>query len=353
MLDGQPALYARLMPSFFREEIPEERKATCASCVMVKPQAASEQAAFNAATKCCTYHPKLPNYLVGALFAENLSEFAEGRARLRERLSRRAFVTPQWVMPSPKHDLIYKNTSTGFGRAASLRCPYYGEEGGLCTIWPYREAVCSTFFCKNVGGADGKNFWMSMKRYLSLAEIQLSRYALLQHFPAWVVRQGDSPKSGGGGDLSLEDLDGLEGDPARHAAEWGPWVGREEELYVKCYETVQALSQEDFARLLGLDGDVHVKVLAELRRTVLKPQLAARPKLNPGLTVKYLDDGDVALGFHSPYDWVALPEPAFRLLALFRGVETLSEVRARLQSEHETDFADEVLEELHRHRILI
>jgi hypothetical protein len=193
---------------------------------------------------------------------------------------------------------------------------------------------------------------MSVKRYLSLAEIQLSRHALLQHYPEWVLRQGDTPRSGAD-PLTLADLDGDGRSVEDHRADWGPWVGREEELYIRCYETVRALTAEQLARLLGLDGDVHAAVLERLRLAVVEPQLPEKPRLNPGLSVRHLDDGSVAVAFHSEYDALALPAAAWRLLAEFRGTETLAGVRRRLREEHDADFSDEILTELHRHRVLI
>ncbi len=353
LLEGQPRIYATFFPDFFATEVPAETKATCTNCAMCEKPLARDASAFRPDTKCCTYHPKLPNYLLGALLADSDPSFDEGRRRVRDRIARRFGSTPQWLKAPSKYDVLYKSTRAGFGRAKSLLCPYFVDEGGLCSIWPYREAVCSTFFCKHVGGADGRSFWMSFKRYLSLAEIQLSRYALLQHFPEWVLRQGDTPKTPTD-PLTVRELDDEPtGDEVEHLLAWGEWDGREEELYRKCYETVQNLSAAEFAAIMGLDGTVHVAVLGELRAAVTAPRLPSRPKLNPSLTVNRLSDGAVALSFHSDYDALALPEAGWRLLEEFRGEESLAAVRARLREKHGSDFSDEIFAELHRHRILI
>jgi hypothetical protein len=364
LLDSQPSLYEKLLPPFFERQVPEETKATCGSCTMCDAASAPALGAttlFRADTKCCTYHPKLPNYLVGGLLADPRPELAEGRHRIRAKIGRRTGITPQWVKAPAKYDLLYKNAKDAFGRARSLRCPYYVDAGGLCSIWAYREAVCSTFFCKHVGGADGRALWMSVKRYLSLAEIQLARWALLELYPDWILRQGDLPSAAPSA-LGPADLDDAadDDDPTlqaaiaeRHRQEWGPWAGHEEDLYIGCHELVSGLSRADLARILGIDGEVHVAVLDRLHAAVVAPTLPERPRLNPDLTVKRLADGAVALAFHSEFDAIALPEAGWRLLEELRGDEPLATARERLRRDHGADFSDEIYVELHRHRILI
>jgi len=74
ILDSLPVLYADLFPDFFRKEVPAETKATCAWCAMCPSSASGAVESvdgvsrlFRPDTKCCTYYPKLPNYLVGAI----------------------------------------------------------------------------------------------------------------------------------------------------------------------------------------------------------------------------------------------------------------------------------------------
>ena len=359
LLDGQPELYRSFFPAFFRTTVPAETKATCADCAMCEGSTQNVVAPvdgvrrlFRPDTKCCTYHPRLPNFLVGALLADPRPELAAGRARVEAKLAHGAGVTPQWLRPPARYDLVYKSAQDAFGRAAALRCPYYEGEQGACTIWPYREAVCSTFFCKYVAGADGRALWMSVKRYLSLAEAQLSRYALFKVAPALILANGDQLPAATT-PLGPEEVDDRPPPPKAYRELWGEWAGREAELYRRCATEVAALTPDAFERLMGLDSDIHLAVLARLHAGATAPALPERPRLNPSLTVRWLADGSVALGFHSEYDALALPREAYLLLTEFRGAETLAAVRQRLRDEHATDFADEMLVELHHHRILI
>jgi Fe-S-cluster containining protein len=350
VLDGQPEIYQRLLPRFFTEPIPAESKASCGDCPMCKATTPPAQR-FRAETKCCTYYPKLPNYLVGALLADRDPAVAEGQRRVRAKIAARLGATPQWLRAPAKYSLLYDHSRDTFGRATALRCPYYAEDSGQCTIWQHRESVCATYHCRYVGGADGHTFWMGFKRYLSLCESQLSRYALLQLHPDFVLQHGAGPPPPPVVDAA--ELDEREGDELARVEEWGDWYEREEELYVRCYEIVRALNADDVARLLGLDGVVLRVSLERLRKAVVEPTLPARPQLNPHLTVRHAADGMVALGFHNEFDAIEIPAEAWRLLAEFRGEEGLSTVRERLRAVHRADLADEVLLELHRHRILI
>jgi hypothetical protein len=357
ILDSLPALYGQLFPSFFREEAPAETKATCASCAMCPSpgQGAVEPVdgvsrLFRPDTKCCTYYPKLPNYLVGALLADGGPEMAEGNRRVREKLATRVGATPQWLRPPARYNLLYRGSRQFFGRAAAMRCPYFELAHGGCTIWPYREAVCSTFFCKYVAGADGRTFWMTLKTWLALAEIQLSRYAVLQLLPDYVLAGKDRPESAEV--LSAEDLD--EGPPPEkeYAALWGEWAGREAAFYQACHDTVRALSEPELERLLGLDGTIELKRLEKHHRDCVAPVLPRVLQLNPEATVKWLPDGGVALGAYSEFDAVALPGVAYELIARFTGREPVEVVRQRLREEKQADLHEDILLELYRHRIL-
>ncbi len=358
MLDSLPLLYRGLLPDFFRKEIPVETKATCASCAMCPSSASGAiesvdgvSRLFRPDTKCCTYYPKLPNYLVGALLADERDELGEGRRRMEEKISSRMGVSPQWVRPSARYNLLYRNSRQFFGRALSMRCPYYEEQQGGCTIWPYREAVCSTFFCKYVAGADGRKLWMTLKTYLALAEIQLSRYAVLQLLPEYILAGKDKPELSE--TPTVEDLDDKPLPEKEYAALWRKWAGRESEFYRACYDIVRGLSPEQFEKILGLDGTIELAVLAKSHRDVVAPDLPRVLKLNPEATVKWLADGSVALGAYSEYDAIALPGVAYSLLVEFTGREPVGEVRKRLRAEKQADLHEDILLELYRHRILM
>jgi hypothetical protein len=359
ILDSLPALYQNLFPSFFQGPIPSETKATCSSCAMCESanpvrieSVDGVNRFFRPDTKCCTYHPRLPNYLVGAILSDEDPAMAEGRRRIEEKITRGVGVNPQWIKAPTRYNLLYSSARQVFGRAQALRCPYYESNGGLCTIWRYREAVCSTYFCKYVAGADGRKFWMTLKTWLTLAEIQLSRYALLQLLPDYVLK-GKDKADAATTPLTVEDLDDKPLPEKEYAELWQPWVGREVEFYRRCYESVRALSSEEFENLLGLDGVVEQSILKRLYEKATAPQLPKSLKLNPGATIQWLPDGSIALASYSEFDAVALPGAAYALLVEFTGKEPVEAVRQRLREEKQADLHDDILVELYRHRILV
>ncbi|HEY8074225.1 MAG TPA: hypothetical protein VIF62_08950, partial [Labilithrix sp.] len=152
-----PEILARLVPDELgdRPNVVETR-ATCGDCAMCDKSAGAgaQVSAFRPDAKCCTYHPTIPNYLVGALLADPSPALEEGRTRVRARIATRMGITPEWVAAPRKASVLHHAArGASFGRSLVLLCPYFARESGDCTIWKYRESVCTTFFCKYDAGA--------------------------------------------------------------------------------------------------------------------------------------------------------------------------------------------------------
>jgi hypothetical protein len=354
ILDALPPLYARLL-SGLDEEVPPEAKATCAACAMLEGAAGAvrpvdgRSRSFRPDTKCCTFHPRLPNYLVGGVLSDDGPAAAEGRCRMELRVASRVGVTPEWLHAPRAFSLLYDGARGAFGRARALRCPFYEEGPGACTIWAHRDAVCATWYCKYAAGADGRALWTAVKELVSLVEIQLARAALLELAPDLLDR---APPQRAAGTVGPEDLDGAPPSPAEHEASWGPWAGREAELYRRCAAFVRELAVPDVDALLGLDGRIARRKVARAAAAVRSTSLPPVLRLDPGATVAWLPDGSVALGAYSEYEALALPGEAYRLLARFTGDDPVEEVRERLREEEHADLADGVLLELYRQRVL-
>ena len=352
ILDALPPLYATLLGGL-EDEVPAETKATCASCAML--EGAGDAALpvdgrsrfFRPDTKCCTFHPRLPNYLVGGILSDDTPAGAEGRRRMEARVASRVGVAPEWLHAPRAFTFLYDGARGAFGKARVLRCPFYEEGSGGCTIWSHRDAVCATWYCKYAAGADGRALWTAVKELVSLVEIQLARAALLELAPDLLDRAAP-PRAG----VGPEDLDGEPPSAAEHEAAWGTWAGREAELYRRTADFVATLGVADVDALLGLDGRIArrkvARAAAAVRSTALPPVL----RLDPGATVAWLPDGSVALGSYSEYEAVALPGAAYRLLSRFTGDAPVEVVRARLRAEEHADLSEGVLLELYRQRVL-
>src|SRR5437667_11568645 len=123
-----PEIYRPLLPDFFDAQGVVETKATCDRCVMIPPAGAQSTGGvdyFNPVTKCCTYQPKLPNYLVGGILGDETPEMAEGRRRVAAKVATKIGVTPRWLAPPKKYTVLLAETrATCFGRSATMRCPF-------------------------------------------------------------------------------------------------------------------------------------------------------------------------------------------------------------------------------------
>src|SRR5262249_54178458 len=143
--------------------IPREPLATCDTCAMLPPEgAAPSDAYFEPDVKCCSYMPKVPSFLVGMLLSDDEPAMQEGRDRMRARIAKRVAVTPLGVYPPTQFAMLYRPGNGSFGRSRALRCPFFAEESGACTIWKHRNAVCTTWFCKHDRGKRGEDFWKAL-----------------------------------------------------------------------------------------------------------------------------------------------------------------------------------------------
>ena len=89
IIDILPQCYSLFLPPFFTNPISIESAATCRNCAMQEQPDSHTHASinFSSKTKCCTYHPEIPNYLVGALMSSVDPEHATGRQRMLNRIA--------------------------------------------------------------------------------------------------------------------------------------------------------------------------------------------------------------------------------------------------------------------------
>ena len=201
----------------------------------------------------------LPSYLVGGVLSE---ASPEGIKRLENAIAAKNGVTPFGIMTPKLYDLFYKNQSGGFGNSKNLRCPYYVEESGNCSIWKFRESVCSTWFCKHVAGSSGRGFWMDVKKYLQHAEQSLVQYLAREAGLDYFLRNNLVVKNNS--QLTAQELDGLP--PLDYEKIWGDWKNREEEFYKWSYQKVTEMSRSTFEEICGIQQKVFLKNI-EMQRT--------------------------------------------------------------------------------------
>lgn len=254
--DYFPDIYKDLLPNFFNNEIGNEKLSDCNDCIKLensncKYASPDRENFFSPKTKCCTYHPKLSNYLVGGL----LKAGGDGAKRIKNKIENRVKVSPKGIYPPKLREYIFNNMdkASTFGKIDELLCPYYDD--GACTVWSHREATCSTFFCNPNYSIKGSIFWDSVKLYMQNIQRALEIHCLLEL--GYSIESSDKK-------LYNYDLDPNQLMPDQKYNEiWAHWSNREEDFYIQCNEIVTALSKEKFESLSGIDDIYLLTICSE------------------------------------------------------------------------------------------
>ena len=243
--------------------LPSERRATCTNCAMcIGPDGQRPAAAyaFEPDVRCCVYLPELPSFLVGGILQDK--GYSLAGSILEERIRHRVGVTPLGIGSTPRHEFLFHNTVNAVGRSHTLRCPYFVEEGFVCGIYPYRNHLCATYFCKHDRGQAGFVFWRAAKQLLRTVEEDLAKWCALQldlspSALSLLLRESNPPT----------DCSEVDGDMAQavYASFWGNWCGREKEYYERCHQLVAPL---DWPAVLSICGP-EVSLLAKIAQLAL------------------------------------------------------------------------------------
>jgi hypothetical protein len=333
-----PPLYARWTRELLGAVPPREARATCLDCAMVAAPGTPPDdrlGFFNPHTKCCTYTPVLPNFLAGAILADEAPERAHGRASLLARIGDRERVTPLGLDRPAAVDAAYTALAQErFGSDASMRCPHMTDDG-LCGIWQHRNSVCATWFCKHERGAVGDRFWSHQREWLQEIERQLAVWCALgsglapSHVAAVLA-----PRPPRGADLR-----------ARHAVDpadaWGPWLGREREFYVACAGRVAALSWQDVERICGATVAARAAAVREMFRRLGDASVPDRLVAMPLVVVRKTPTSAVVLTYRGT-DLLELDRDAIAVVSRFDGRPTKDVLRA-LEAEDDLEVDPELV----------
>ncbi|MCB2148154.1 MAG: hypothetical protein KQI81_16885 [Deltaproteobacteria bacterium] len=322
-----PVLYARWIEAILPPgPLPVEIEATCTDCAMCarpgEPVGAG-RIFFDSASKCCTYTPGLPNFLAGAILGDPSPAMAAGRASLKARLSEAPGASPLTVLPPPSYSLLYRHSQNAFGRNNALRCPHFDAASGRCTIWPYRDPTCVTWFCKHVRGKIGQSFWKALQTFLNSVVKDLSLWCVLQ------LDIGDSAlaalESWREGEMSGENLqpNEVDGRPDAAAARktWGRWWGRETAFYAECAERVCDLDYRDVERICGPDVQLSSRLVQRAYDRLQQTKIPAHLRVGR-FTVESTASDAVRVRSYSRLDPLDLPVPVFNALSCFDGRPT-------------------------------
>jgi len=293
--------------------------------------------AFDGRTKCCTYVPDVHNFNAGRILADDGPVGAEARRALRARIAERVGVTPLAVAMPPIYRTLYENAPVAFGRAPAMRCPYYVEVGGLCGIWQHRDATCSTFFCKADKGALGKVYWKLVASLIGLVESTIRVWVLGEagldedaRVDMWgrneAERRGPRPQ------LDEHTMTGTV-NLARYRKDWGNFFGREEELYRRCAEIVNALGSDDVIRLGGAPLGAAIHAAKHVLQKIAVVEIPERLTSGSLVNLQLRRGGELRVRHPAiPFDWLDVPEAAAGHVYRLHG-GPVREVLADLQRE--------------------
>ena len=308
MPDAHPALSA-VLPELATATFSEEILATCGNCPMLAKHGddASHPRWFNPAVRCCTYHPKLPCFLVGRV----LSRGDAGTERMRLRMQDPDGVTAHGVRPNAATAHAYRTRGPAeFGRAEALKCPYWVGGEKSCGIWQDRGAVCRTWYCKHVEGDKGQQAWLALRDAQLWAEVAIAR---------WLVSIGPAPADG-----------------ASQAA-YEAW-------FLWCAWRLDRATPAELSALRDADADRLVGILAQIsaQRDAPMPDILAP-------TVMWIESTDtgVRLSAASGIDLRDYPNTVFALLAQMDGKRPWREALAGAEADV-GPLGEDMVRELYR-----
>src|SRR5262245_4546633 len=317
---GLPTLYASWLNQLLEAPIPAETEASCENCVMCDVSGRNTSGInFHSASKCCTYIPDLPNYLIGAIFRDPDPGFAEMKAVVERELQSHLIVTPLGASSPDEYSAVYARNVDSFGQNVSLRCPFYMKDSGGCGIWKHRNSTCATWFCRFVRGSVGVIFWKYVDQLLGGLEKVLSDWCILNlGFGADDLQLLFPPQPTSRNLSVLQDT-------------WGPWKGREMEFFKECSLAVEALSWQEVLALAGAEAHINARMVHLSYQKLMSKEV--QPFLRPGAwkNIKMVDDNSYRIWSYNRYDPFDIPRAVLDVLPYFNGRTTDEVVRSIAQ----------------------
>ena len=263
-----------MMPKEFLDlSFPAEERSSCMNC----PKSCLD--GFRPDYRCCTYLPRIPNFLLGLS-----TEVGQGFAQL-ETIIAKGLATPEGMNGTPRQwvDYLEDLEEDAFGKSQRVLCPMLDTATGYCRVHAFRNSVCSTFFCIKDHGKKGDTFWESVQTLGSQVEMAITHWAMNQvgfDVESYMKRVNSLSKKikkvhVKGGGWSNESLRLL----------WGDWYGKEVDFFLEC----AALVKEHRHLLWDIANQSEIEEAKKFDRAMVK---SVPKKLADQLDESDLDDSE-------------------------------------------------------------
>ena len=358
--DHLPFFYEKFLPkNFFIKKMQTEKTADCSNCIMCKPKLEQhyDEKYFHSDTKCCTFYPKLPNYLVGAILADNSESMLLGKNKILNAVNDGLGVSPLGLLRPEKYTLIYQNVFDEnpllFGKVSSLVCPYL--DNGNCTVWKYRNGICTTWFCYSDNGVDGIAFWDSLKKYLNTVENKLIKYTLLyQGFSTSEVDTLFNTNEALKRNIKLikEEINEEPLNNIEYKELWGNYNKKEVEYYINCYNLVRKLNEKEFDQIMGIDGKTLLQDLENKYSEMLSKNVPLYLIRNSNIRFIKIDENNEKAHLDVDNCTFSIAYMLYESLIYFNGKASNIEVLNRVE-EQGLKINNDLLLYLYKHRFLL
>lgn len=248
-LNTLPQIYQHLWPKELMGLNPIETKATCDNCLCSQNKNA-KLPKYRSDLKCCTFHPFMPNYLIGEILsaASVADEFKE---MIRQKIQQREYALPMGIFAPVNYQYEFLNREfQDFGNKESFLCPYFSKQNNNCGVWQFRGSVCTSYFCLSDRNDSGMRFWEAFGDYLNGLEMTLSQeFMAARGFSPELIEAGLEYMNCETG--SPEELDSASMSQSMFNYLWWDYQLTEiEEFYKSASQYVKKLTKEDFNKIL-------------------------------------------------------------------------------------------------------
>lgn len=239
---------SRFIESRFGRFNVNEKKATCHDC-LCSHKKVDGLPLYRKDLKCCTFHPYLPNYEVGAIL--ETPEISESiKSILHKKINTRSYSLPLGIFVPVNYQVNFNNRQPHeFGNREDFLCPYFDRNQNQCGLWAYRGSVCTSYFCTSDRGEAGLEFWSKLGDYLHHCEMVLAQYSMVAVGLPGELIDGQleyiNCETATAEEMATESMSA-----SLYELFWNDWDGSVVDFYRSCYKYINQMSLPDLESIL-------------------------------------------------------------------------------------------------------